>query len=97
MSNLARRVRGALPFAGDLGSYRQYVVNHEVGHGIGYARHQPCPSDGALAPVMMQQTLSLSNRDLARLDGEDGSYPDEQSTCRMNAWPHPEGSAASDR
>lgn len=95
--NLARWVRGALPFAGDLGSYRQYVVNHEVGHGIGYARHQPCPSDGALAPVMMQQTLSLSNRDLARLDGEDGSYPDEQSTCRMNAWPHPEGSAAADR
>lgn len=95
--NLARWVRGALPFAGDLGSYRQYVVNHEVGHGIGYARHQPCPSDGALAPVMMQQTLSLSNRDLARLDGEDGTYPDENGTCRMNAWPHPEGSAGSDR
>jgi hypothetical protein len=91
--NLARWVRGALPFAGDLGSYRQYVVNHEVGHGIGYARHQPCPSDGALAPVMMQQTLSLSNRDLARLDGEDGSYPDKEGTCRANAWPHPEGSS----
>ena len=34
--NEARWVRGAVPFQGDIGSYRQYVVNHEVGHAIGY-------------------------------------------------------------
>ena len=35
--NEARWVRGAVPFQGDIGSYRQYVINHEVGHAIGYA------------------------------------------------------------
>jgi hypothetical protein len=34
--NLARWVRGAVPFQGDVGSYRQYLVNHEVGHALGY-------------------------------------------------------------
>lgn len=93
--NLARWVRGALPFAGDLGLYRQYVINHEVGHGIGHAAHQPCPRDGSLAPIMMQQTLSLANRDLVRLDAGAEYMGDNQeradAVCRANAWPHPQG------
>jgi hypothetical protein len=85
--NEARWVRGAVPFQGDIGSYRQYVVNHEVGHAIGYRLHEPCGEDGALAPVMMQQTFSTNNDDDARFDPE--SVRADGKTCRFNPWPYP--------
>ena len=88
--NLARWVRGARAFQGDIGSYRQYLVNHEVGHAIGYPDHEPCPADGALAPIMMQQTFGVNNGDIHRLDPE-GVVPDNDDTCRYNAWPFPDG------
>ncbi|MBV7294839.1 DUF3152 domain-containing protein [Corynebacterium sp. TAE3-ERU12] len=88
--NIARWVRGAQPFAGDLGAYRQYLINHEAGHALGYAKHEACPSDGALAPVMMQQTMSLNNSELHQL-APDEVYPDDGATCRPNAWPYPHG------
>ncbi|MBB3115688.1 DUF3152 domain-containing protein [Corynebacterium bovis] len=86
--NESRWVRGATTFDGDLGAYRQYVINHEVGHGIGLAAHEPCAGDGRLAPVMMQQTISLNNRQLHGVD-PDEVYPDTDVTCRPNPWPHP--------
>lgn len=86
--NESRWVRGAAPFQGDLGSYRQYVINHEVGHALGFAEHVPCPAGGALAPVMMQQTLSLNNAELRSFDPTE-VYPDNQDTCRYNPWPYP--------
>ncbi|HIW96204.1 MAG TPA: DUF3152 domain-containing protein [Candidatus Corynebacterium gallistercoris] len=88
--NESRWVRGATPFDGDIGAYRQYMINHEVGHGIGYAAHQPCEKDGALAPIMMQQTLSMNNQELYKINPED-SYADNDSTCRPNPWVYPYG------
>ncbi|ORB54319.1 DUF3152 domain-containing protein [Mycobacterium persicum] len=85
--NEARWVRGAVPFEGDVGSYRQYVINHEVGHAIGYLRHEPCDKQGGLAPVMMQQTFSTSDDDAAKFDPE--WVKADGKTCRFNPWPYP--------
>ncbi len=52
------RWRGGVDHIDDLGTYRAYLVNHEVGHGLGHG-HVDCPEPGAPAPVMMQQTLGL--------------------------------------
>jgi hypothetical protein len=85
--NEARWIRGAVPFEGDIGSYRQYVINHEVGHAIGYVKHEPCDQQGALAPVMMQQTFSTSNDDGAKFDPD--QVKADGRTCRFNPWPYP--------
>ncbi|HEX2214058.1 MAG TPA: DUF3152 domain-containing protein, partial [Mycobacterium sp.] len=85
--NEARWVRGAVPFQGDVGSYRQYLINHEVGHAIGYQRHEPCGGNDQLAPVMMQQTFSTNNNDAARFDPQ--SVKPDSNTCKPNPWPYP--------
>ncbi|MFD8249574.1 DUF3152 domain-containing protein [Nocardia sp. NPDC059691] len=85
-----RWVRGALAFEGDIGSYRQYQINHEVGHAIGYHQHQACDTDGGLAPVMMQQTFGTRNDDIAALDPH-GVVPMDGKRCRFNPWPYPRG------
>lgn len=86
--NVARWVRGAVSFQGALVEYKQYVVNHEVGHGLGYD-HKSCQENGTLAPVMMQQSWGVSNDYLAAL-GTDRVNRDGK-VCRPNAWPYPTG------
>lgn len=59
--NLDRWMLSAKPFTSakvPLNTYRQYVINHEVGHELG-KHHQGCPRAGGPAPVMVQQTLTL--------------------------------------
>ena len=56
--NARRWVEGAESYSGDVERYRQYVINHEVGHSFGLS-HRSCPAAGAKAPVMLQQTYGL--------------------------------------
>ncbi|HRW19531.1 MAG TPA: DUF3152 domain-containing protein [Dermatophilaceae bacterium] len=56
--NLHRWVRGAATYGADLATYRIYLVNHEVGHGLGHG-HVGCSGVGRPAPVMVQQTMGL--------------------------------------
>ena len=87
--NNARWARGAESFNGDRGSYRVYAINHEVGHALGYV-HQPCATNGGLAPVMMQQSWSTADNDLAPLNPQ--LIPMDGKVCKFNPYPYPLGS-----
>ncbi|MEU1615913.1 DUF3152 domain-containing protein [Streptomyces sp. NPDC005722] len=76
MINAYRWAQGSETYGPDrMLDYREMLINHEVGHRLGYG-HVLCPKQGALAPVMMQQTKFLSYGGL---------------TCKPNAWPYPRG------
>ncbi|MGK5549404.1 DUF3152 domain-containing protein, partial [Streptomyces sp. URMC 127] len=73
MINAYRWAQGARTYGDKMYAYRQMLINHEVGHRLGHD-HETCDKEGALAPVMMQQTKFLTT------DGV---------TCRPNPWPYP--------
>ncbi|MFG1764795.1 DUF3152 domain-containing protein [Micromonospora parva] len=83
--NVARWVKGVPRYGTSLDTYRQYMVNHEVGHKLGYG-HERCPGRGRAAPVMQQQTLGLHGctanawpypKGKTRYSGPVGAYDDE--------------------
>ena len=53
--NFFRWQEGAVDFKNDMETYRIYLINHETGHILGWS-HVGCPKEGAVAPVMMQQS-----------------------------------------
>ncbi|WIM97059.1 DUF3152 domain-containing protein [Actinoplanes oblitus] len=74
----AERWATAIPdYAGELDQYREYAINHEVGHQLGHG-HESCPGRGRPAPVMLPQTYGLEGctrnawpyRDGKRYEGE---------------------------
>ncbi|MFD5662281.1 DUF3152 domain-containing protein [Streptomyces hirsutus] len=75
MINAFRWAQGAETYGDEMLAYRQMLINHEVGHRLGY-NHLSCDKDGDLAPVMQQQTKFLDH------DG---------ISCLPNAWPYPKG------
>ncbi|TWP49323.1 DUF3152 domain-containing protein [Lentzea tibetensis] len=84
--NAARWVRGAKAFNGDLALYRNYLINHEVGHALGN-QHAACGENGAAAPVMMQQTFGVSNNFVSQLNGGTDVVPADGKVCTPNAFP----------
>ncbi|WP_449657274.1 DUF3152 domain-containing protein [Streptomyces dubilierae] len=74
MINAYRWAQGSETYGDrNIHAYRQMLINHEVGHRLGYG-HVTCDKDGDLAPVMQQQTKFLDH---------DGVH------CRANPWPYP--------
>ncbi len=73
MINAYRWAQGSKTYGDEMYAYRQMLINHEVGHRLGYG-HVTCSVDGGLAPVMQQQTKFLDH------DG---------IKCRPNPWPFP--------
>jgi hypothetical protein len=87
----ARWFRGAVAYLPDLTSYRQYMINHETGHAFGQG-HRACEAAGGPAPVMMQQTFSVSNDEIVRITNgvpQGAVIPQDGKVCRPNPWPYP--------
>ncbi|MEU9186390.1 DUF3152 domain-containing protein [Streptomyces sp. NPDC048484] len=73
MINAYRWAQGSETYGNKMYAYRQMLINHEVGHRLGFG-HVSCSVDGGLAPVMQQQTKFLNH------DG---------ISCRPNPWAFP--------
>jgi predicted metalloprotease len=56
--NFSRWINGATASKLDLYKYRDYMINHEVGHALG-REHVTCPEAGQKAPIMMQHTVTI--------------------------------------
>jgi hypothetical protein len=57
--NLRRWLKGAPGFAMSLDGYHIMVIDHEMGHRLGFD-HMLCPGSGKPAPVMQEETVDLA-------------------------------------
>lgn len=57
--NLDRWKFGVVHAGGDLPAYRVMVINHEVGHSLGFS-HVACPGQGKTSPIMLPQSRGLN-------------------------------------
>ncbi|WP_416968363.1 DUF3152 domain-containing protein [Streptomyces sp. 4F14] len=73
MINAYRWAQGSETYGDQMYLYRQMLINHEVGHRLGYG-HETCDKQGDLAPVMQQQTKFLVFKGIR---------------CRPNPWAYP--------
>ncbi|MFI1045983.1 DUF3152 domain-containing protein [Streptomyces griseoruber] len=73
MINAYRWAQGSRTYGDAIHAYRQMLINHEVGHRLGY-HHVNCQKDGELAPVMQQQTKFLDHNGIH---------------CLPNPWAYP--------
>ncbi|MEV0173401.1 DUF3152 domain-containing protein [Streptomyces sp. NPDC050803] len=73
MINAYRWAQGSETYGDQIHAYRQMLINHEIGHRLGY-HHVTCDKDGDLAPVMQQQTKFLERNGVS---------------CRANPWAYP--------
>ncbi|MGJ5891059.1 DUF3152 domain-containing protein [Streptomyces niveiscabiei] len=73
MINAYRWAQGSPTYGDQMHLYRQMLINHEVGHRLGYG-HETCDKEGDLAPVMQQQTKFLVFKGIR---------------CRPNPWAYP--------
>ncbi|MGH8879445.1 MAG: DUF3152 domain-containing protein [Stackebrandtia sp.] len=71
--NLERWLLSVPHWPEGIGTYRQYVVNHEVGHRLG-EEHMVCPKKGSVSPVMAQQTFELRGCKANAWPYVDGDY-----------------------
>jgi hypothetical protein len=58
MINLRRWLNGVPGFGVTLDEYHTMVIDHEMGHFLGFD-HMLCPASGKPAPVMQTQTIDL--------------------------------------
>ena len=90
--NLARWVRGAKAYGADMTGYRQYAINHEVGHALGN-QHVGCGGNDQPAPVMMQQSFGVNDDYVSMLNdipgGDKGKVAKDGRICKTNSWPNP--------
>ncbi|MFI1104157.1 DUF3152 domain-containing protein [Streptomyces melanogenes] len=75
--NLKRWVKGSPQYDGPPAEYRHLIINHEIGHMIGFHQHMECPGEGRAAPVMMQQIKGLKGcKSNAWPYAKDGTFVD---------------------